>query len=173
MTSPAEDKPDDDTPAGPSTRGPELGVAAFLLLLAGMVIADSLRVGIGWADDGPRSGYFPFYIGLLLLAASGTVFVTTLLRWRQASPVFAGREQLKTVFAVLIPMVVYVGGITLLGIYLSSLVLIGYFMRRYGKFAWPVTATVSVGVPLVFFLVFERWFLVQLPKGPIERLLGF
>jgi len=32
---------------------------------------------------------------------------------------------------------------------------------------------VAIGVPLVFFLVFERWFLVPLPKGPIEQLLGF
>jgi len=159
--------------AGVKTRGPELGLAAFLMLLAVLVITDSLRVGIGWADDGPRSGYFPFYIGLLLMASSGTVFVSTLLRWRQPSPVFAEREQLKTVFAMLIPMVVYVGGIALLGIYLSSAVLIGYFMRRYGKFGWPVTAVVSVGVPLAFFLVFERWFLVPLPKGPIEQLLGF
>ncbi len=173
MSPPTEDNTDTTPPAGPSTRGPELAVAAFLLLVAGMVITDSLRVGIGWADDGPRSGYFPFYIGLLLLASSGTVFVSTLLRWRQPSPVFAERSQLKTVFAMLIPMVVYVGGIALLGIYLSSLVLIAYFMRRYGKFGWPVTATVSIGVPLAFFLVFERWFLVQLPKGPIERLLGF
>jgi len=30
-----------------------------------------------------------------------------------------------------------------------------------------------VGVPLVFFLVFEKWFLVPLPKGPIENMLGF
>ena len=28
-------------------------------------------------------------------------------------------------------------------------------------------------LPLLFFLVFERWFLVPLPKGPVERLLGF
>ena len=158
---------------GPKTRGPEIGVAAFLLLLAVLVITDSLRVGIGWADDGPRSGYFPFYIGLFLLAASGTILVSTLLRWRELTAVFAEREQLVTVFAVLIPMVVYVGGIWLLGIYLASALLIGYFMRRYGKFGWPVTAAVSVGVPLAFFLVFERWFLVPLPKGPIERLLGF
>ena len=154
-------------------RWPELAVSGFLLAVGAMVVADSLRVGIGWAEDGPRSGYFPFYIGLLLVASSGTVFITTLLRWRQPSPVFAEHSQLKTVFAMLIPMVVYVGGIAVLGIYLSSLVLIAYFMRRYGKFGWPVTATVSVGVPLAFFLVFERWFLVQLPKGPIERLLGF
>ena len=171
MTAPSE--PNDDATPGPNTRGPELAVAGVLLVLAGLVIADSLRVGIGWADDGPRSGYFPFYIGLMLLAASGTVFISTLLKWRTLTAVFAERAQLATVFAMLIPMVVYVGGIAFLGIYLSSLVLIGYFMRRYGKFGWPLTAAVSVGVPLVFFLVFERWFLVQLPKGPIERMLGF
>jgi putative tricarboxylic transport membrane protein len=158
---------------GPSTRGPELGVAAVLMVLAVMVIADSLRVGIGWADDGPRSGYFPFYIGLFLLLASGSIVISTLLKWRTLTAVFAERQQLATVFAVLIPMVVYVGGIWLLGIYLASALLIGYFMRRYGKFGWPTTGAVSVGVPLAFFLVFERWFLVPLPKGPIERLLGF
>jgi putative tricarboxylic transport membrane protein len=166
-------EPGPGTRPGPSTRGPELGVAAFLLVIAMMVITDSLRVGIGWADDGPRSGYFPFYIGLFLLLASGSILVSTLFNWRRLTAVFAEREQLVTVFAVLIPMVVYVGSTAVIGIYIASLLLIGYFMRRYGKFGWPVTAAVSVGVPLVFFMVFERWFLVPLPKGPIERLLGF
>ena len=171
MSSPPE--PTEEAKPGPKARGPELGVAAFLVLLAVLVITDSLRVGIGWADDGPRSGYFPFYIGLLLLASSGTVFVSTLLKWKKLGAVFAEREQLVTVFAMLVPMVVYVGGIALLGIYAASFVLIGYFMRRYGKFSWPLTTAVSVGVPLAFFLVFERWFLVPLPKGPIEHWLGF
>jgi hypothetical protein len=31
---------------------------------------------------------------------------------------------------------------------------------------------VSIGTMVAFFLVFERWFLVPLPKGPIEALLG-
>jgi len=53
------------------TRGPELAVAGFLFAIALLVITDSLRVGIGWADDGPRAGYFPFYIGLLLAGSSG------------------------------------------------------------------------------------------------------
>ena len=59
-----------------------------------------------------------------------------------------------------------------LGIYIASTLLIAYFMRRYGKYRWRLTAAVSVGVPLLFFAVFERWFLVPLPKGPLERLLG-
>ena len=154
------------------TRWPELAVSGFLLILGGMVVGDSLRVGIGWAEDGPRSGYFPFYIGLILLASSGTVFVKQLLRWQRDDEVFAGREQIRLVIAVLVPMVLYVGAIFLLGIYVSSAVLIGYFMVRYGKYRWAITLPVAIGVPLVFFLVFERWFLVPLAKGPLERLLG-
>lgn len=154
------------------SRWPEAIVSAALVGAAALVIVDSLRVGNGWADDGPQSGYFPFYIGVLLLLSSGTVLVKTLLRWRGENPAFADRTQLASVLAVLAPMTVYVGAIWLLGIYVSSFVLIGYFMRRHGKYRWLVTVTVSAAVPLVVYLVFERWFLVLLPKGPLENLLG-
>ena len=164
---------DDGPETEVSVRWPEVGVAGLLAAIAVLVIADSLRVGIGWGDDGPRSGYFPFYIGLLLLAVSGWTLGGQLLRWRRQNPVFAERDQLRLVLAVLWPMVVYVGLIFGLGIYLASFILIAYFMRRYGRYGWLLTAAVAVGVPLFFFLVFERWFLVPLPKGPIERLLGF
>jgi uncharacterized membrane protein YiaA len=155
------------------TRWPELIVAAVLMLLAALVIVDSLRVGIGWAEDGPRSGYFPFYIGVLLLLSSGSVLVRQLLKWRSEDSQFAERSQIALVIAVLVPMVVYVGLIALLGIYLASFALIAYFMRRHGRYGWLLTGSVAVGVPLFFFIVFERWFLVPLPKGPIENLLGF
>ena len=62
------------------------------MVLAGLVITDSGRVGNGWADDGPKAGYFPFYIGLLLLASSGWVFVTTLLRWQRLGETFVTRQ---------------------------------------------------------------------------------
>ena len=155
------------------TRWPELGVAAFLAALAGLVITDSLRVGIGWAEDGPRSGYFPFYIGSILLAASLWVILGQLLRWRRDDPVFAERSQLRSVFAVLWPMTVFVILVKLIGIYIAAAVLITWFMVRHGKYRWALSLTVAFGVPLFFFLVFERWFLVPLPKGPIEAALGF
>jgi putative tricarboxylic transport membrane protein len=155
-----------------SARWPELLVAALLVAIALLVIADSLRVGIGWADDGPRSGYFPFYIGLLLLGSSGSVLIATLLRRRDAEPPFAGREQLKSVLAVLVPMALYVAAVSGLGLYLPSMLLIGWFMRRHGHFGWTASLCVSIAVPIAFFLVFERWFLVPLPKGPLEHWLG-
>jgi hypothetical protein len=153
-------------------RGPEIGVAAFLLGIGVLVVTDSLRVGIGWADDGPRSGYFPFYIGLMLIAASGWTLVRALFGRMALKGDFATRGQVGLVFAVLVPMVVYVGLIAGLGIYVASFLLIAYFMKRHGQYGWPLTAAVSVAVPLAFFLLFERWFLVLLPKGPIERALG-
>jgi putative tricarboxylic transport membrane protein len=167
MAEPQEDTSTEEPSV--STLGPELGVALLLVVLALLVITDSIRVGTGWGDDGPRSGYFPFYIGALLLGASGWTFVTALvkrLKGSEAAEGFATRSQLKSVM-------LYVGVMAWTGLYLASIGLIAWFMRRHGKYGWALTAAVSVGVPLLAFLVFERWFLVPLPKGPIEAALGF
>jgi len=168
----SESKQPQDGASAVGSRWPEAIVSAMLVGVAVMVIADSLRVGNGWADDGPQSGYFPFYIGLILLASSGSVLVGTLLKWRGENPVFAERSQLASVLAVLVPMTVYVAAIAFMGIYVASFFLIAYFMRRHGKYGWPATTAVSAAVPLVVYLVFERWFLVLLPKGPLEAMLG-
>lgn len=155
------------------SRGPEVGVAAFLLAIGALVVGDSLRVGIGWADDGPRSGYFPFYVGLFLIGASGWTLLRALLGHSPLKARFATRAQLGQVLAVLLPMVVYVAAIAGLGIYVASFALIAYFMKRHGRYGWPLTVAVSIAVPIAFFLLFERWFLVLLPKGPLEAALGF
>jgi len=155
-----------------STRWPEVAVAVLLQLIAVLVIIDSRRVGIDWADDGPRAGYFPFYVGLLLFAAATWILIKALRSWKQTEQ-FAERGQIALVIAMFVPMVLYVFAIQFLGIYLASIGLIAYFMRRHGKYSLPLTAAVSLGVPLLLFLVFERWFLVPLPKGPIEQWLGF
>ena len=80
-----------------------MAVAALLFAIAVLVITDSLRVGIGWADDGPRAGYFPFYIGVLLALSSGWVMVTQLRRWASDTAVFATHQQAGLVVQVLVP----------------------------------------------------------------------
>jgi hypothetical protein len=153
-------------------RWPEVAVAALLFAAGATVVTDSLRVGIGWADDGPRSGYFPFYIGLLLMLSSAAVFVGQLRRWRRDHEVFAERAQVAQVASVFVPTAAYVALILPLGIYVASALLIAYFMRRLGRYRWLPALAVALAVPAVVFAVFERWFLVPLPKGPLERLLG-
>jgi putative tricarboxylic transport membrane protein len=152
-------------------RWPEVLTALLLMAIGVLVIVDSLRVGIGWADDGPRSGYFPFYIGIALFCASAWIGLTQLRAWSKTET-FAEKSQLASVWAIGWPMVVYVGLVAVAGIYVASAVLIAYFMLRHGKHAPLLTAAVALGVPIVSYLVFARWFLVKLPTGPLEQLLG-
>jgi putative tricarboxylic transport membrane protein len=150
----------------------EIAVAALFLLLGAIVIFDSVRLGARWGDDGPQAGYFPFYIGVLLCISAAVNFAIALVDKRDASRTFVEWEQLKLVLAVLVPAALYVGLIVWTGIYVASVVFIAFFMRWLGKYAWWKVAVVSVGTMAVFFLVFEVWFLVPLPKGPLENLLG-
>ena len=157
-----------------ATRWAELVVALLFVLAGAIVIVDSLRVGITWAEDGPRAGYFPFYIGCLLTFAGLFVTVETLLRWKKiGNATFVSRERLKPVLLMLFPSIAFVVAIAWLGIYVAAFLYIGAFMLWQGKYGWFPALAVSAGLPIVLFLVFEKWFLVPLPKGPIENLLGF
>ena len=154
------------------TRWPEVAVAVLLQAIAIAVIADSFRVGVGWADDGPRSGYFPFIIGVLLGTSATWILVTQLRRWSTDHAEFAERAQLRLVMQMAVPIALYIAAIAVAGLYVASTALIAWFMVRHGKYRVLPSAAVSIGVPLVCFLVFERWFLVQLPKGPLEAAFG-
>jgi putative tricarboxylic transport membrane protein len=50
--------------------------------------------------------------------------------------------------------------------------LIGVFMKWLGRYSWPMVLAVAIGVPIITYVLFERWFLVPLPKGPLEDWLG-
>lgn len=154
------------------TRAAEIGVAAFFFALGALVIYDSQRLGAGWADDGPRPGYFPFYVGLIICIAALINATRAILVPAAKNKMFVEVGQFKMVLTVLVPTTIYVLAVTWIGIYVSSAVFIAFFMRWLGKYAWWKAAAVSVGTMAVFFVIFEKWFQVPLPKGPLENLLG-
>ena len=150
----------------------EIAVSLAFLALGAVVLVDSRRLGAGWADDGPQAGYFPFYVGLLI-CVSAVFNLVRALRMRPERDIgFVEVDQLKLVLSVLIPATVYVALIGWIGIYVASVAFIAFFMRWLGKYAWWKVAAVAVGNSVFFFLVFEVWFKVPLPKGPLEAWLG-
>ena len=157
---------------GPTHRSIELGVAAFTALFALIVMAGSVQAGVGWGAEGPKAGFFPFYVGLMILASSIVNFGAAISQ-RPDGELFAEWGQLGKVMAMLVPTALYVALIPWIGIYTASIILIAVFMRWLGRYNWGMVAAVSLGVPLVTFFVFERWFLLPLPKGPIEAYLGY
>ena len=160
-----------------SVRVWEVAVAVAFFVFGAVVVWDSQRLGSSWASDGPQAGYFPFYIGLIICVSAVANLIAAFGKGSKGAAPFVTWGQLKMVLAVMIPSVVYVALIAnpiySLGIYEASAVFIAMFMRVLGKYSWPKVAAVSIGVMVVFFLMFEVWFKVPLPKGPIEALIGF
>ena len=157
--------------AGPGQRPVEMGVAVAIALFALVVIAGSLQVGVGWGAEGPKAGFFPFYVGLVILGSSIINFGAV---WseRRNDQLFAEWGQLRQVMSVVIPTAIYVGVMPFTGLYLASIIFIGWFMRWLGKYPWITVLAVALGMPIVTYFIFERWFLVPLPKGPVEEWLG-
>ncbi len=166
--------PDHTSRGDVPTRWAELVVALLIVVGGLVVIQDSLRVGIAWESDGPKAGYFPFFIGIILCGAGLVIAAQTLMKWKaMAGKTFVTRGELKPVLQMLVPSAVYVSALPFVGIYVASAIFIAGFMVWQGKYRWWVSALVGIGVSLFVFMLFERWFLVPLPKGPLEAWLGY
>ena len=156
-----------------SNRVMEVVVALLLLGGAALVIYDSVKLGFGWREgEGPAPGYFPFWIAVIL-AISSLVNLVSALRGHGAGEIFVAARPFGRVLAVLVPSIVFVGLIDYIGIYAASALLIFAFMMVFGRDNVFKALGVSIIVPVALFFMFERWFLVPLPKGPIEAYLGF
>lgn len=156
--------------AGPTHRAVEIGVAIAMLLFAAIIIYGAWLAGINWGAEGPRAGFFPFYVGLAILLSTLVNLAQALTSDRKK--LFADWDQLRQVLSVVIPAAVYVALVPWIGLYVASFLLIAVFMKWLGRYNWGLTLAVAIAVPVLAFLMFEKWFLVPLPKGPIEELFG-
>lgn len=152
----------------------EVLVALFMLAISAIVIYDARRMGFGWVEgEGPAAGYFPFYIALTLGIASLVTLVQAITgKIAEGGETFVSIPAAGRVLTVLIPTIGYVALIQYLGIYVASAIFIALFMLAIGRDGIVKSTLVGIGVPLVLFMMFEKWFLVPLPKGPLEAMLG-
>jgi hypothetical protein len=148
----------------------DLTTAFVLLALAGLVLVDSVRLGIGWGTDGPQSGFFPFWLAAISIVSCVMIAVQW-ARSRAGKP-FLTRQQAGPVLKVVLPAAGMVVATQIVGLYVGAALYIALYMRRIGRHAWWLVAVLSVCIPVVTFVIFERWFLVPMPKGPIEHWLG-
>ena len=150
----------------------EAFVAIGIFFIGVVMMIDGYRVGSGWAFDGPMPGYFPFRIGAILCISGFVIFLRTARKQRK-DKVFVTWERFKLVLKVLVPTVLYVLITHLVGIYVASAVFIAAFMRMNDGFSWLKIVLINVCVSVTLFFMFEVWFLVPLPKGPLESLFGY
>src|SRR5258706_8702484 len=119
-------------------RAADLATASILTLLGGVVVLDSMRIGMGWGTDGPRSGFFPFWLGVILVLASVTIALQAWLR--ATDKPFVTREPLAAVLEVLWPAT-FMGMLnTTLGFYNASGIYPAFYPRLDGSHGWDPAA---------------------------------
>jgi putative tricarboxylic transport membrane protein len=152
----------------------DIVVSLLFIALASVFMYDSWKQGIGWLEgQGPASGFFPFYVSLFMALASAVNLQRAFLHTEpDGDETFVASLQLVRVLMVLVPTLLYVFAIQYLGIYVASAIFITLFLAVSRAPLWQI-AVVGVGTSLALFMMFEVWFLVPLPKGPLEAALGF
>jgi hypothetical protein len=152
-------------------RTADIITASLLTALGAIVLVEAIRLGFRWGPDGPESGFFPFWLAVILIGHSVTVVVRAIRR--HSDKPFVTREQLRSVLTVIAPAAAMVLVTQFFGLYVASALYLGFYVRSVGRHSWTTAVGLALAVPVVTFVIFERWFLVPLPKGPLEAWLGY
>lgn len=150
-------------------RKAETVVALLLLFGAGAMVRQALHLRVTWTSIGPGAGFFPFWLSVGVLLATAILVVQSLrpqLADRGSAP-FIPAHAWRPLVVVLAPMVAVIAFMDLLGIYIGGAIYLAGYMWLVGRHRLVSIVLVSVLVPLVLFFIFERWFLLPLPKGVI------
>lgn len=150
-------------------------VALALMAISALALVEARAMGIGWGITGPKSGFFIFWLAIGLGGAS----LINLIQLFRRRPPWTGGERFfapgafTSVLKVALPMGGTVALMELFGFYMASALYLLFFMRWMGRHSWPAVILVSLLFPASLYLLFERWFLIPLPKGFLEPYLGF
>jgi putative tricarboxylic transport membrane protein len=147
-------------------RKADIIVALCLLGLAGLVAWESLALSIGWGINGPEGGFFPFWLavglGICSLVTLGQAVWRAALALHQPLVTSGGWVPLLTVAVPAIAMVALSEGI---GLYPATALYLAFYMRWVGKHRWPLVIALSICIPLGSYFLFDKWFLIPMPKG--------
>lgn len=145
-------------------------IAGAGLLLLGLVFAAAgLRNYTYWGSAGPGSGFFPFWLGLIMAALAFWLLLGATRgrgsdgRWL---PEGAGLARLVTVLGVTTALVAV---LKIVGMAVGTVLFLVAVLRFVEGVRWTSTLAIAVGTAAVNYLVFAHWLRVPFPVG----VLGF
>ncbi|MBZ9701805.1 MULTISPECIES: tripartite tricarboxylate transporter TctB family protein [unclassified Mesorhizobium] len=161
-----------DGTRGISRFATEVVVAAATAALGVAVCYGSTEAGAGWTEMGPDAGYFPFYVGLLIVFGSAMNILLAVTRHRKLGEILLDARRIKSVASFLLPLLAYAAVSSFLGLYVGTALYIACAMHFQGKYKWWIALPSGLAVAAFFFVVFEMGFKVPLLKGPVEAWFG-
>jgi hypothetical protein len=151
-------------------------VCAMVILLVGLLImVDSVRLEIGWGMEGPRAGFYPFVMSLGVVVGSLIVLAQAIRRKGVAASKepFIRREAVGPVLRVVIPALGMVLLTHFVGLYVAAALYMGVYMRWIGGHRWATVLALSIGLPALSYVIFEKIFLIPMPAGSLRDFFPF
>jgi hypothetical protein len=143
-------------------------ITALIIMLFGVIVAaDSLRIGIGWTAEGPLGGFFPFVMAALVILGTGMV-IRDAIRGKSSvkgDKPFVQPGGFKPILIVVIPACLMILFTEVVGLYIAAMLYLVGYIKWAGDHSWRTSLLVGILVPLVSYIVFEKFFLIPMPMG--------
>jgi hypothetical protein len=141
-------------------------VAAVLVILAGAGFAAfsipmyAIKIGAG-----PGAGVFPFWVGLLLVAAGVAYFLES-FKSQDVKPFLSLADGHWTwIWQTAVSLYVYIAAMQYVGFAVASFLFTVFHLRFIGAYGWTFALSFSLVVASVFAYVFEVLLYTPLPGG--------
>lgn len=151
-------------------------ICALIILGIGiLVMYDSIRLGFGWGMSGPLAGFFPFILSLIVNIGCLIVIAQAIARKGVSSSnkPFIPKGAIKPVLNVIIPAALMVILTKYIGLYIAAGLYLAVYMRWIGRHRWSTVISLSIIVPLSTYILFDKLFLVPMPRGILGDIIGF
>jgi hypothetical protein len=155
-----------------TVRTAELVMAIVMALASIGIMVKSSELHIGWVvGRGPGAGAWPFWLSLGMLLCC----IATLVRWflgitpesRNLNP-FMTSDTVKIVGISAGAILFLLAATHFIGMYLALVFFLLFYIRFVGRHNWLVTISLTVGVPIFIFCLFEWALQIPLPKSVTE-----
>ena len=152
-----------------TVRVAEILVAIILALCSIGLMIKSAELNIGWIEGkGPGSGAWPFWLSAGMLGSC----LLTIYRWfKRITPesrsleLYMTRDTLLVVGVSALSILGLLIGTQFLGIYISLVVFLLFYVRFIGRHTWPLTISLAICIPFFIFCLFEIALTIPLPKA--------
>ena len=143
-------------------------LVAIMLLCLGLVVGwDSFRLGSGWGMEGPKAGFFPFAMAVIAVAGCLVVIRQAMKGTSsvKGNKPFVPSGGMKPVLTVFVPACGMILLTEVVGLYVAAMIYLAGYIRIVGEYRWRTVLLVSIPIPLIFYWVFEKIFLIPMPAG--------
>jgi hypothetical protein len=72
---------------------------------------------------------------------------------------------IRPVLTVFFPAMGMVIATEIVGLYLAAMIYLAAYIRGVGGYRWQTVLLISIPVPIIFYVVFDKMFLIPMPMG--------